>query len=155
MFDGEEMPFPQHRSLTAVALATCLEQSGLRWRVIDPGVSDLGFWRGALATAQQDAPKVLAISTTFITSAAWLKVLCLIARRLLPQTKFVLGGYYYATNTKAFLNSDADVLCVGEGEARLPLIVQRIRDGSALIDIPGSMFVGATDRFTTLVMSNR
>ena len=48
-----------------------------------------------------------------------------------------MGGYYYATNVKEFLRLDADVLCVGEGEVRLPQIVQRLVAGQSVSNIPG------------------
>jgi hypothetical protein len=49
----------------------------------------------------------------------------------------VIGGYYYATNTRRFLSFDADVFCVGEGESRLPQIVSSVRDGRPLDHISG------------------
>src|SRR5450631_1619582 len=48
VFGRHPMPFPRHRSWTAVALATHLEISGLRWSAIDPGVEDLDYWVKAL-----------------------------------------------------------------------------------------------------------
>jgi anaerobic magnesium-protoporphyrin IX monomethyl ester cyclase len=137
IFGNRRMPFPKHRSLTVVTLATQLERAGLAWRAIDPGIADLDFWRRALTSARRHEPKSVTISTTFITAAPWLYALCAVARRALPESKLIVGGYYYATNVKQFLDLDADVLCVGEGEVRLPLIVRRLVDGARLDDIPG------------------
>ncbi len=137
VFGGQPMPFPKHRSLTAVTLATQLERAGLTWRAIDPGIADLDFWRRALASAKAQDPCTVTISTTFITAAPWLYALCAVARRALPRAKLIVGGYYYATNAKQFLDLDADVLCVGEGEVRLPQIVRRLVSGARIDDIPG------------------
>jgi anaerobic magnesium-protoporphyrin IX monomethyl ester cyclase len=137
VFGDRPMPFPKHRSLTAVTLATRLERAGLTWRAIDPGIADLDFWRHALTSATTHDPTTVTVSTTFITTAPWLYALCAIARRALPRSKLIVGGYYYATNAKQFLDLDADVLCVGEGEVRLPLIVRRLVSGARVDDIPG------------------
>ena len=52
VFGDKPMPFPKHRSLTAVTLATHLERAGLRWKAIDPGVTDLDFWRRTLSSVR-------------------------------------------------------------------------------------------------------
>lgn len=136
-FGDEPMPYPDHRSLTAIVLATALESADLRWAVIDPGTADLDFWRRKLINARNFAPRTVAISTTFVTGAPWLRALCAMVREILPRTKIIVGGYYYATNVEQFLRLDADVLCVGEGEVRLPEIVKRLSQGLALSDVAG------------------
>lgn len=143
-FDGERMPFPAHRSTTAVTLATHLDAAGVAWQVVDPGVQELGYWRGVLAKARSQNPRVVAISTTFIVSAPWLKALVGLVRQELPNAKLVIGGYYYATNARQFLALDADVFCVGEGEFRLPDVIRALRDGKSLERIAG-LFVRRED----------
>jgi hypothetical protein len=137
VFNGQAMPFPDHRSLTAVALATCLERAGISWRALDPGTADLDYWHGILKKARNHNPRAVALSTTFITNAPWLRALCAIIRKIFPDTKLVVGGYYYATNVREFLNLDADILCVGEGEVRLPLIIRKIASNESVDAIPG------------------
>jgi hypothetical protein len=137
VFDGERMSFPRHRSATAIVLSSSLERAGLRWNTIDPGVQELKYWRQALERYVRCPPRTVAISTTFVMSGPWLRNLCFIIRRTLPQSKVLVGGYYYATNTRSFLSLDADVLCVGEGEVRFPEIVKKIRDGDGLEAVPG------------------
>lgn len=137
VFGGKPMPFPAHRSLTAVALATHLENAGLSWKVLDPGVQELAYWRRKLAEMRAEHPRTVAVSTTFIMSAPWLRTLCDIVRRELPDAKVIAGGYYYATNAKQFLSLDADVFCIGEGEVRFPAIVKALCAGRELDDIPG------------------
>lgn len=143
-FDGERMPFPVHRSTTAVTLATYLDAAGVTWQVVDPGVQELVYWRGVLAKARSRYPRVVAISTTFIVSAPWLKALVGLVRQELPRAKLVIGGYYYATNARQFLSLDADVFCVGEGELRLPDVICALRDGKPLERISG-LFVRKDD----------
>ncbi len=126
-----------HRSATAVVLATSLERAGLSWRVIDPGVQELSYWRARVREARSSPPRAVAISTTFVVSAPWLRRLCEIVRAELPGSVLLVGGYYYASSASEFLSLPADVLCVGEGEERLPAIVRAIRDGEALSSIPG------------------
>jgi hypothetical protein len=128
-----------HRSAAAVVLATHLERAGLAWRVLDPGARGLGYFRRHLETHRAAPPRAVAICTTFIVSAPWLRLLCLLVRRTLPSAKLLVGGYYYGTSARDFLSLDADVLCVGEGEARMPDIVAAIRDGAEarLRAIPG------------------
>lgn len=134
-----------HRSLTAVALATSLERAALRWRVLDPGVLTVREWRQRIEELRADPPRVVAISSTFVVSGTWLGNLCAVVRRFLPKAKIVVGGYYYATDAKLFLSMDADVLCVGEGERRIVQIVEAIRDGSSLDEIPG-LYVRGPDK---------
>jgi hypothetical protein len=67
-------------------------------------------------------------------------------RRILPEARIVVGGYFYATDAKQFLSLDADVLCVGEGERRIVQIVEAIRDGAALDHIPGLYLRGPATR---------
>lgn len=70
-------------------------------------------------------------------SSVWIRGLLAIVRRTWPQTKIILGGYYYATDAKDFLSMDADVFFVGEGEARYPQVVRRLAEGASLETIPG------------------
>ena len=137
LFGGKPMPFPKHRSLTAVVLASQLEQTGLSWRAIDPGVKELSYWRRKLHSMRADQPRTVAVSTTFIMSAGWLRTLCQLVRRELPESRVIVGGYYYATNAKQFLSLDADVYCIGEGEVRLPAIVRALCGGGDLAEIRG------------------
>jgi anaerobic magnesium-protoporphyrin IX monomethyl ester cyclase len=129
-------PAPQ-RSLTAVSLATHLERAGLTWRMFDPGIQHIGYWRKLLRTLRAARPRVVAVSSTFIQTSEWLHGLVNVVRAGIPDAKLILGGYYYSSNSQEFLTADADVLCVGEGEVRLPDIVKAIRDGRSLDRIPG------------------
>jgi anaerobic magnesium-protoporphyrin IX monomethyl ester cyclase len=130
---------PHHRSAASVVLATHLESAGLRWHAIDPGPKELAYWREklqAFAASSQD-PKVVAISTTFITAFEWIGNLVALVRTYLPTSKIVIGGYAYASNPKEFLSIAGDVLVIGEGEVRFPEIVRRVREGRSLDDIKG------------------
>ncbi len=126
-----------HRSNSAVVLGTFLERAGLSWHVIDPGVKELSYWRARLLQEKDNPPAVVGLSTTFLMAADWTRTLIEMIREILPTSKLVIGGYYYATSPKDFLAFDADVLCIGEGELRFPEIVKRLRDGKSLTDIQG------------------
>jgi anaerobic magnesium-protoporphyrin IX monomethyl ester cyclase len=136
-FAGHDIPWSAHRSLTATTLATHLDREGLAWEVVDPGTEELAWWRRRLARARTSPPRCVGLSTTFIMSAPWLRAFVALIRAYLPESTLIVGGYYYATNAQTFLSLDADVLCVGEGELRLPRIVKAIRDGDSLEEIPG------------------
>ncbi len=125
------------RSLSALTLASAVDHANLAWAAIDPGPRDLAWWRQKLRSFSAQRPAVIAIDSSFIQSAPWLQSLIWIARRELPGSRIALGGYHYASSTVDFLSLDADVLCVGEGELRLPQIVAAIRDGRSMTDIPG------------------
>lgn len=135
-----------HRSLTAVALATSLERAGLSWHAIDPGWIPLKEWRARLESLRERRPRLIALSSTFITDGFWLASLCELARRILPESRLAVGGYYYATDSRFFLSLDADVLCVGEGEVRIVSIAKAVRDGHALDAIPGLYLRDAAGR---------
>jgi anaerobic magnesium-protoporphyrin IX monomethyl ester cyclase len=134
---GEDGVSSTHRSLTAVTLATSLERGGIRWRVLDPGPVPLSDWRRRLEALRASRPRVVAISSTFVIDGFWLGALCELVRRILPEARLAVGGYYYATDAKQFLSLDADVLCVGEGEHRIVEIARAFRDGMDLGAIPG------------------
>jgi anaerobic magnesium-protoporphyrin IX monomethyl ester cyclase len=136
-FAGQELVFPKTRTLTAVVLASALEEAGVSWHAIDPGIRELDWWRQRLTALRRPAPRTVAISSTFVMNQPWLLALCRLVRRAFPQAKLLMGGAYYASNAKGFLALDADVFCVGEGEYRLPRIVRNIREGASLHDIPG------------------
>lgn len=136
----EEARPATHRSLTSVVLSTSLERAGLSWRVLDPGSLSLSGWRAWLEGLRETPPAVVAISSTFIVDGFWLATLCELVRRILPGSRIAVGGYYYATDTQKFLSVDADVLCVGEGERRIVQIVEALRDGRGLTEIPGLYF---------------
>lgn len=125
------------RSLSAITLATHLEREGLDWAALDPGEQDLGAWRRDLERLRGAPPRTIAVCTTFLIGGRWPSVLLSMLRELFPDSKILLGGYFYATDSQAFLSLDADVYCVGEGELRLPAIVKAILAGRTLDDIPG------------------
>jgi hypothetical protein len=126
-----------HRSLTAIALATSLERAGLTWHALDPGWIPLKEWRARLEALRARRPRLVALSSTFITDGFWLASLCELVRRTLPDSQLAVGGYYYATDTSFFLSLDADILCVGEGDVRIASITKAVRDGRGLEAIPG------------------
>jgi hypothetical protein len=137
-----------HRSLTAVTLATHLERAGLSWRIYDPRPWPLWKWRRELGALRQ-RPLCVGICSTFVINRTYLHMFGRMIRRLFPTSKLLLGGYYYSTNALDFLRFDADVLCVGEGEVRLPQIVQAIKEDAPLDAIPGLYLrTGAETRFT-------
>ena len=136
----ELAPRKPHRSLTAVALSTCLERAGLTWKAVDPGAIPLASWRKRLLELRADRPRVVGLSSTFVVDGYWFATLCTLVRRILPESRLVVGGYFYAENTEEFLSFDADVLVVGEGERRIVDIVQAVRDGAPLGSIPGLYF---------------
>lgn len=133
------------RSLTAVTLATHLEKHRLDWACIDPGMRELGYWRKCLERVRSRPPRVVALSTTFVMSGPWLRSLCALVRRILPSARLVIGGCFYLTSLREFLSLDADVLCLGEGEVRLPQIVRAVLDGAPVEDVPGLYCRGADD----------
>jgi radical SAM superfamily enzyme YgiQ (UPF0313 family) len=137
IFGGQRLDVPAHRSLGAVVLATHLEREGLSWHAIDPGQRNLGYWRRRLEGERACPPRCVALSTTFIASEFWLEALIAIIRRILPSSKLLVGGYFYATNARQFIALDADVCCVGEGEVRLPQIVKALLESRPLDHIPG------------------
>ena len=137
VFGGQPLTVASHRSLTAVTLATHLERAGLKWVTLDPGMEDLHWWRVRLRKLRHLQPRSIGLSTTYIMSSPWLRVLLSIIRETFPDTPIILGGYYYATDAKDFLSVDADIFCVGEGETRLVQIVEAIRDGKPLDAVPG------------------
>ena len=126
-----------HRSLTSIALCTPLEREGLRWACIDPSGLSLSEWRTALARYRHRAPRCVAISTTYFITAEWLTGLIRIIREFFPGTCVLAGGYMYGTSSREFLKLEADLLCVGEGEVRLPQIIKTLRDGGDLTRIKG------------------
>lgn len=126
-----------HRSLTAVVLATSLERAGVDWRVLDPGAVTLGEWRARLEKLRPERPRLVAISSTFVNDGFWLATLCELVRRVLPEARVAVGGYYYASDAKQFLSLDADVFCIGEGDVRIVSITEAVRDGRPLDAIPG------------------
>ena len=140
---GSELAFPRTRTLAAVVLASALEHAGLSWHAIDPGVRELDWWRRELSRLRRRAPRTVALCTTFLMHYPWVSALCAVIRRALPDSTLLVGGYYYASNARNFLSLDADVYCVGEGEVRLPAIVQALRDGGSLDHVPGLYLNGA------------
>jgi hypothetical protein len=135
--EREPVELTVHRSLTAVALATHLERAGLRWKVIDPGQRDVWYWRRELRKLKPLRPRSIGVSTTFILGGRWIRSLIAAVRQELPESKLILGGYYYTSDATDFLSLDADVYCIGAGEERIERIAAAIRDGARLEEIPG------------------
>ncbi len=136
-FGGKPIEATVTRSLTAVALATALQEAGLTWRAIDPGVRRLVDWRRLVRRAARSQPRVVAISTTFVASGVWLNGLVSLVRRFMPGARIVVGGMFYATSPRHFLGLDADVFCTGAGERRLVAIVKALRDDQPLEQVAG------------------
>lgn len=136
-FHGEQLRPPACRTSSAIALASPLERAGLSWAAIDPGEQDLDYWRTELPKFRASAPRTIAVCSTFVITGEWLATFLSIARKAFPQSKLLIGGYFYANNTQHFLSLDADIMCIGEGEVRLPQIVAACRNGSTLDSILG------------------
>jgi radical SAM superfamily enzyme YgiQ (UPF0313 family) len=136
-FSAVSLEVPRPRSLGGIVLATALERAGLNWYVLDPGAKELGWYRSKFDELQGVEPAVVGLSTTFVTTLPWLRMLVGLARRAFPRSKLVVGGSYYATNTEGFLSLDADVFFVGEGEVRFPQLVRALRDGDSPDRIAG------------------
>ena len=135
-FGGKRLNFPSHRTLTAVAIATALERSQISWKAIDPGPWELRQWRKRLQKEQRE-PVVVGVSTIYVMSAPWLNRLCAMIRQIFKNAKIVVGGYYYATNTTAFLSLDADVFFLGRCEDRFSKVVRALKRGETLESILG------------------
>ncbi|MCC6750532.1 MAG: B12-binding domain-containing radical SAM protein [Deltaproteobacteria bacterium] len=120
-----------------MTLVSALEREGLSWEAIDPPSSPISYWRKQLESLVARRPRVLGISSTFTMDGRWLAAICRLAKQILPQSTLVVGGYLYTTDTKAFLSLPADVLCVGEGEVRLPQIARAVQGEGRLDQIPG------------------
>lgn len=145
VFGTTEFRAPRHRSASSIVLLSGLERAGLTWGAIDPGAQELGYWRTKLAEYAPKNPRVVGISTTFITARDWIANLLQMVRETFPRATILVGGYYYASNPKDFLSLDADVLVVGEGEVRFTQLVKRIRDRQSLDDIKG-LYIRQPDR---------
>jgi anaerobic magnesium-protoporphyrin IX monomethyl ester cyclase len=128
--------------MTAVVLASALENASLSWQALDPGHRELDWWREALMRKQASQPRTVAVSTTFVLTFPWLRAFFEIVRRVLPDSKIIVGGAYYSTSAKKFLSLDADVFCIGEGELRFPEIVRAIGADRPLEGIPGLYLFG-------------
>ena len=137
MFDDEALIRPRMRSMSGVVLASALEQAGLTWQALDPGEQKLEYWRKELPKFRRFRPRTVGLCTTFVLTVPWLKTYVSLIRANFPDAKILVGGYYYASNTKEFLSLDADVMCVGEGEVRLPQMVRAVKEGKSLENIPG------------------
>lgn len=128
------------RSLTAVTLATHLDKAGLIWAVVDPGERSLDYWRSELIRQQRRRPSTIAVSTTYFMSSEWLNLLLEMCREISPQATIIVGGYMYGTASEEFLSLKADIICVGEGEERLPILVQACINGQNVEVISGIYF---------------
>lgn len=135
-FGGKRLSFPANRTLTAVAIATALEKSKIDWKAIDPGPWELRQWRKRLLK-EKNAPTVVAVSTIYTMSAPWLNRFCAMIRRIFENATIVVGGYYYATDTAAFLSLDADIFFFGRCEDRLSKIIQALKRKEPLERIRG------------------
>jgi Radical SAM superfamily/B12 binding domain len=142
VISGRELSFPRTRSLTAVVLASALEQAGLSWHALDPGHQELDWWREQLMRKQAFQPQTVAVSTTFVLTYPWLSAFFELVRRSLPGSRIIAGGAYYSTNARKFLSLDADVFCIGEGEFRFPEMVRAVCASRSLAGIPGLYLVG-------------
>jgi anaerobic magnesium-protoporphyrin IX monomethyl ester cyclase len=127
----------KQRTLTAVTLATQLNLAELNWAAVDPGSRELGYWSERLRYYQVKRPRCVAVSTTYFVTDGWLAALIATIRRVCSQAKIIVGGYMYGTKTREFLALKADIFVTGEGEERLPCIVQAVKSGQPLKDIPG------------------
>jgi anaerobic magnesium-protoporphyrin IX monomethyl ester cyclase len=134
------------RSLTAVALATALQDAGLRWAIVDPGCRRILEWKYTLAQYTHRLVACIAISTTYFVAPQWLEELINLARASFPKAKIVVGGYMYGTSVESFLSLSADVICVGEGEERLPQVVRAVRGFGQLDKIGGLYIRHSTDQ---------
>lgn len=137
VFDSQPLVTPSARSTSAVALASVLERAGLSWQALDPGEQPLEYWRKELPKFVGFNPRTVALCTTFVLTVPWLKTYVRLIRQTFPHAKLLVGGYYYASNAREFLSLDADLMCIGEGEVRLPQIVKLLRDGGNLDQVPG------------------
>lgn len=131
---------PSH---TALLLATLLDRHHYRFRVIDPNLGFPGSARRVFIRHLKRKPKILAISTTFIISAATANDLMRLARKYSPQTRIIVGGQLLLTARKSMDEMKlADAFVIGECEDNLAPLVNALinEDRPALSRIKGIVF---------------
>ncbi|MGB0681888.1 MAG: B12-binding domain-containing radical SAM protein [Magnetovibrionaceae bacterium] len=132
-------------SLTSIVLGTALKEAGISFAIIDD--DNIFEEYRDIAVAECQAARVIALSTTYVTSRGELREFLELVREVAPDTPIILGGQgLQALTLDPFSEKDAkifdhaDVLMFGEADDIFGTLVQKVRDGESLEGLDGVMY---------------
>lgn len=133
-------------NLAAVYLASFLRRRGLRAEIVNQFQTD----KPKLAALLARKPRCVAITTTFYTLNVPLVEVVELVRQTAPDVKIVVGGPLVANHFRRYTSAElglalADIgadlyVHEGQGELTLARLVQCLRDGGDLHDVPNLAF---------------
>lgn len=125
--------------LGILAVGSFLERNGFKVQLIDDDIFLSDFSREILAFN----PDLIGIS--FLTPAyTRAKKTISILKPLLPNAKFCAGGFHASIfPVQVVQDLSLDFCVIGEGEATMLEICQRLTDNESIFNVPGICFTGA------------
>jgi hopanoid C-3 methylase len=115
----------------------------------DVRLADLRFDRAGIVRLLRDwPPDIAAISCVHILDVPAAATVAAAIKRAHPATVVVAGGHAVSAYPAALLGADVDAIALGEGEARLPAVVQAVERGDALASVAGLFVRGDNGAFT-------
>lgn len=151
---------PRYDIFDAPSLGVCWLQSFLEQR--DFIVERINSFHGEKARFRQllaHSPRAVAITTTFYCDGAPIEEIVRFVRVHCPETRIILGGphvYDLATHLDAraqqtiFREMGGDIYIVeAQGEATLARVLERLRNGESLREVPNLVLPGAGSPWRT------
>jgi hopanoid C-3 methylase len=127
--------------LGPICVAACLEQDGHECRVIDLRID--GEEHG-LAQCRAFDPDVVGLQCNFTTERNRTIRLAQRIKREMPRAFVVIGGHDASRDPDWFQHECIDVIAVGDGEEVMPPLVNALRDGADLRNVPGLVLNGVS-----------
>ncbi len=121
----------------------------------EPTVADLRFRPGLARWLRRTRPRLVAISC--LHSLEYDRVLRTAreVRRLAPEALVVVGGHAAAAFPAPLEDHAVDAICLDDGEAVTPLLVEAIEQGKPLTEVPGLRVRGAEGWRATAPVTER
>ncbi|MFH1890120.1 MAG: radical SAM protein [Candidatus Kuenenbacteria bacterium] len=116
-------------------VATSVKRAGYSVEIID--LHALPEDTNILLDKIKQKPNVLLGISALSGSYLWVKKIIQALKKEFPKLPIVVGGHIAISHELLLNNTEADYVCLGEGEETLPMLIDKINNKQSLEQVPG------------------
>lgn len=130
-YAAEKKEFP----LGSLYVGTALKRKGYQVKIID--LQDYPDKEEVIIQILRSSPSTMLGISALAPHYRWVKNFTLKIKKLLPETKIIVGGHIAICRNILLEHSGVDFVCVGEGEETLPELIETLNRGEPVQMVAG------------------